>query len=350
MSQEEPSIADDIRSSMEESVEESTETTETPSEPPLSKETSARERDGAGRFVAQAAKAVQDGAPTTPDNTAQSPETAPEQLVAGPVKLTTEKPPSSWVPSAREMWKDIPDAVKSEIIRREQDSANQHHRFQEQFAPVQGLVNQINPYLQEAQSLGVDGIQFIHNTMSAERTLRTAAMPEKFQALLSIADQYGIPLRQIVNESVGQQVLATPTPGAALPPEIAQEFEAIKQWRSEQEYGQVLSQVEAWGANKEFFNDVRETMGKLVEAQMANNIDEAYEMACRMHPDVSKVMSQRSGQAQSQTSVVSRQVAAAGVAKAGGARATPKDEKPDADKSLHDEITEAFYANTSGRV
>ena len=184
-------IGADIRSSMEEAV------ADTPVETPvLSEEDNQRARDAAGRFVAaQKGEAVEE------------PVEAP---LDGPVKLTTEKPPSSWTPAARELWKDLPDAAKHEIIRREQDAANRSHILQEQYAPAEQVLQGLGSVLQEARNFGVDGVGYIRQTMETERILRTAEMPDKFQALLRVADTYGIPLREIVNQSVGQEVLKSP--------------------------------------------------------------------------------------------------------------------------------------------
>lgn len=321
--EQETSLEDDIRASFDEVAE---------VEPtPLSEETATRARDEAGKFIASKVE---------PEAT---PEIKPEE---GPITLTTEKPPSTWTPAARELWKDLPDAAKSEIIRREQDAANLNHRMQEQYAPLDHAFNELGTLFQEANQYGIDGAAYIRSTMETERVLRNGEMPDKFNALLSVADTYGIPLREIINQSIGKEVLQKPT--SALPPDIMNEINEIRQWRSEQEYRTVVNEVEGWGANREFFNDVRSIMADLVERQMVSNIDQAYDTACRMHPDVFNVLVQRSAQPAGQNSVVARQKQATGVSKTTAGRSAPTatSDKP---TTIEEDVREAFYAS-SGRV
>jgi len=326
-------IGEDIRSAMEEAVGESTETVaDTPVETPvLSEEDNQRARDAAGRFVA-----------------AQNGE-AEEAPLDGPVKLTADKPPSSWTPAARELWKDLPDAAKHEIIRREQDAANRNHSLQEQYAPAEQVLQGLGSVLQEARNFGVDGVGYIRQTMETERVLRTAEMPDKFQALLRVADTYGIPLREIVNQSVGQEVLRRPSQEAQVNPQIAAELAEIRQWREEQEFGQVVNQVEGWGAQKEFFEDVRNVMADLTERGMANNIEDAYDKACWMVPEVREVLLARNGQGATQNSVAQRQRAAVGVSKAPSKpNVALNTDNPNA--SIADTVRDAFYGGNGGRV
>jgi len=334
-------LNDDIRSAIEESMAEqpSQDTQPAAKEEPLSEAQATRQRDTQGRFIAQAAEKL---------NEAPTPEVQPED---GPVRLTVEKPPSSWTPAARELWKDLPDAAKSEIIRREQDSANRAHRMQEMVAPAENMFNSLKDVFMDAQQGGYDAVQQIRGAMDIERGLRSGDMPSRFQVLLAVADQYQIPLRQIINESVGQQVLQSPnqTEQAQIPPQIMQEIAEIKAWRSEQEYRTVANEVEGWGSNKEFFSDVRALMAELVERQMVRNIDDAYDMACRMHPEVFKVMMQRGSQPVQNASVMERQKAAAGVSKVSTGRSVPSKETPDEEKSIEDIVRESMYAS-NGRV
>lgn len=272
---------------------------------PEATETSIEEtvRDEAGRF-AKKQEAEATGAQVQPVA-----EAAPTE----PVALSTEKPPQSWTPAAREKWATLDPDIKAEIIRREEASANGVRQIQERFAPMQQLVDQMRPVAAEAQAAGSDPVNYIYNMAQSERTLRTADMPTKFNELLRIADQYGIPLRDVINKSVGQEVLKAPQQQQMqLPPEVQQELQYMRQWRENSERGQAVNTVESFGQNKDFFNDVRGVMADLVERGMAQNLDQAYDQACWMVPEVRQVMLARQGQTAAAGALTQKQAKAAG--------------------------------------
>ena len=327
-------IGSDIRAAME--------STEAEATPVLSEADNDRARDAAGKFVAKQAEAAAPVAETP----AEEPE---EEVVKGPVTLTTEKPPSSWKPIAREQWAALPDVVKAEVIRREQDSVNRNHQMMEQYAPLQQIAQGLGGVFQEAQQYGVNPVQHIAGVMDTERALRTAELPQKFDVLLQIADQYGIPLREIINRSVGQEVLKSPQQQQGVNPEIQRQLDEMREWRSNMEYQNVVADVEDYGSQQEFFADVRNIMAELVEKGLAQNLDEAYDRACWMHKDVREVLLARSGQGATQNSVASRQRAAVGVSKA-PSKPSVALTTDDPNASIADTVRDAFYGGTGGRV
>jgi hypothetical protein len=224
------------------------------------------------------------------------------------VTLTSEKAPSSWSPTVREKWTTLPEDVRSEIIRREEASAVGVRKLQEEMAPVRQLAENLTPFMQEAQQAGLDPHAYVQRTMQAERALRAQDPAQRFEALLSIADTYGIPLRQALG--VQQQVPAQQPVQAQLPPQVAQELEAMRGWRAQQEQAAVEQQISQFSTDKEFFEDVRATMGDLIEAGKAKGLEDAYEQACWMSPEVRKVLIQREKAGGTQEAIRQRQEAA----------------------------------------
>jgi hypothetical protein len=191
--------------------------------------------------------------------------------------------------------------------------------------------------------------------MTTERVLRTADLPTKFNQLLQIADQYGIPLRDIINQSVGQEVLKRPAQqAAALPPEVMRELQDIRQWRESMETGQLTqtigqfaAETDATGQLKhEFFNDVRETMADLIEMGRAADMQTAYEQAIWMHPEVRDVMLSR--QSRPQNKVAQRQLAATKVSLPAKGSVTV-DMEEDSD-DLHAMVAAEFRKANTGRL
>lgn len=253
-----------------------------------------------------------------------------------------EKAPTSWSPKVREQWGKLPEDIRKEIVRREEASVQGVRRLQEEFQPVRQFAEQLSPFIQEARHLGADPTQYIANVMVAERQLRSQDPNEKFNALLNIADTYGIPLRQYLG---GEQA-----PAPAIPPAVQQELAAMRQWR-EQEQAQTLQrQIEEFSAGAEFFNDVREQMAALLDAGTAKDLKDAYEQAIWINPEVREVMLQRQ-EAEKQKSAAAQRRAKATAASVDGGDAAGVDVAPDADDdSTAAIIREQFKAASSGRV
>jgi DNA mismatch repair ATPase MutL len=154
-----------------------------------------------------------------------------------------EKAPTSWSPKVREQWGKLPEDVRKEIVRREEASGQGVRKLQEEFQPVRQFAEQLSPFIQEARQLGADPTQYIANVMVGERSLRSQDPNEKFNALLNIADQYGIPLRQYLG---GEQPPAQSAP--AIPAAVQQELQAMRQWREQEQAQQLQSQIEEFSA------------------------------------------------------------------------------------------------------
>jgi hypothetical protein len=80
-----------------------------------------------------------------------------------------------------------------------------------------------------------------------------------------------------------------------------QGYQQREQYQQQQVQGQVAQEVNNFGTQNEFYNDVRGDMADLLD--MAANrgremsMDEAYNLACSNHPQISKIMSGRTSQA-----------------------------------------------------
>jgi hypothetical protein len=319
-------LQDDVRAAMEEVSQAADEAPAT--------ETVAR--DEAGKFAPKADE-VAAAAKLEPS---KEPEAPPAERL-----LTEDKPPRGWSPEAREKWTTIPEDIRSEIVRREEASAVGVRQLQERYQPYEQFVNNLGGYIQEASQAGIRADQYIDNVMQTERTLRTADVPGRFQAILAIADQYGVPLRDIINESVGQRVLPPAQPQqqrAQIPQEIMQELQEMRQWREEQQGGAVNSQIAEFSKHNEFFPEVHVQMANLIDANAAESLEEAYEMACWANPQIRGIMLQRED-------IKARQGVATGASvRPAGSVTVPS--TFDDDDDLEATVRKAFSSNVSGRV
>jgi len=268
---------------------------------------------------------------------------APEK--SGEVTLSEDRAPRGWSPASREKWNTLPEDIRAEIIRREEASAQGVRQLQENMAPAREFFQTLDPFLREADAAGVSAAGYISNVMSTERALRTSDLPGRFQAILQIADQYGVPLRDVINESVGQKIIPQPAPQPQMPPELFYEIQQMRQWREQQEKSTYETQIGEFAADKEFFADVTNVMASLIESGQAQTLQEAYDAACWANPTIREILMNRSGTSEG---AQRRRNAAGASIKPGGSMSVS--EAYDEEDDLSDTIRKAFVKTTSGRV
>jgi len=261
-------------------------------------------------------------------------------------EATDDKAPSSWSPKVREKWASVDPEVRAEISRVHQASLHGVQQLHEQYAPVKSFAESLAPYMREIAQLGMSPAQHIHNTMAAERQLRSQDPASKLDALLSIADTYGIPIRQYVSgqQVPPQQAQQAQQPQQQLPPEV-RELMAFKQQFERHTVEQQLAEV----SGKEFFSDVQDAMADIIEMGRASSMTEAYDLACLITPDVKAILDERAAKAAQGEQLKQRQQAAARISGAGeehGGIDVPGGNKDDSIRGL---LTEAL-GESSGRI
>lgn len=215
--------------------------------------------------------------------------------------LAKDKAPSGWVPKLRERWAEVPPDIRQEILRREEASAKGVQQLQEQFAPAQGFVQALMPFIQEAANNKQDPTAYFNNVMQSERRLRVGTDVERFQALVEIAEGYGIPLRQTINDALGREVIPPINKNQnALPREVQQELEEARRFRQQYEQQQQshvgkeeANAIAEFSKGNEFFEDVRDDMALLIESGRAKDLKEAYDQAVWVNPHTREIMMER---------------------------------------------------------
>lgn len=275
-------------------------------------------------------------------------EAKPEPEEAKPEQEGTwspEKAPTSWSPKVREQWGKLPEDVRKEIVRREEASVQGVRKLQEEFQPVRQFAERLTPVMQEARALGQDPAQYVVNLAVAERSLRSQDPNEKFNALLNIADQYGIPLRQYLG---GEQAPAQSAP--AVPAAVQQELQEMRQWREQEQAQQLQKQINEFSKDAEFFEDVRNDMAALLDAGAAKDLKDAYEKAIWANPEVREVLLAREAESKKKTAASQRRAKASSVSVEGADKPGLEVDLPDDDDSTAAIIREQFKAASSGRV
>lgn len=277
----------DLRSALESAFEksETSEPVEAKSEPqvqdatiPAEKvevKTETRSRDEAGKF-----KPV--------DKPIEKP-AEPAPVAEAPVR----KAPSSWKPAAQEAFLKAdrgesltPEEVKmltAEAERRESDFHKGVSEFKTHSDRARAYDQAIAPYQAHLQAMRVDAPTAIGALLKADYTLRNSDPATKAQYFQNLAKEYGIDLsnQEIPNYSPQEQFLMQQMQ------ELRQRQDSWQNSIAQQESERAQSALSQFTqAEKPHFEAVRNDMADLMQAGKAKTLEEAYDMAVWMRPDI----------------------------------------------------------------
>jgi len=225
---------------------------------------------------------------------------APTDEPAAPTPAEPEiKAPSSWKPEAKEAYikaergeqltaQEI-KLLTAEANRRESDYHKGLENYKSHAQRAREFEQALQPYQQTIQQMGLDGPTAAARMLQVEHTLRYADPATKAQMLNKIATDYGIDMGMA--QQVPQQ-----------DPQTQYLMQQLNELRNTQQMWQnTIQQQEREKANYELtnfsstgekthFEAVRNDMADLLEAGKAQSLEQAYEMAIWMRPDVRQTL------------------------------------------------------------
>ena len=222
---------------------------------------------------------------------------------------SNEKPPVGLSLEAREAWKDVPDAVKADIVKREKDYEKGIIQYSQQAKRAEGMDRALAPYQQYLQMNGGAG-QAIQTLLQTGSGLQMGSPQQKAQIVANLIKQFGVDIKSLDSMLVGE----APTPEVQQQNQFSQmldqrlgplqqqlqQYQQRDQYNQQQGQNEVAQEVNQFGTQNEFYSDVRGQMADLLD--MAANrgkemsMDEAYNLACASHPEISKIMNGRASQ------------------------------------------------------
>jgi hypothetical protein len=175
----------------------------------------------------------------------------------------------------------------------------------------EGLLKAAKPYEQFIVAEGSDPVQAAANMFNTAARLRIGTPFEKAQLITGLIQQFGIDIPTLdavlsgqmpaQQQQQQQQRMPQMPQGAEFrDPRFDQLMGAIEQ-RKAQRMNEMVStaqnEVATFGADKEFYEDVRLVMADLIEMNANRGIDlsleDAYIQACKLDDQISQVIAQR---------------------------------------------------------
>lgn len=208
------------------------------------------------------------------------------------VKPVEEKPvrraPNTWRKQAAEKWGSIDPDIQDEIERREADIRNGIEQYRSKAQAADAFEQAIAPYRATLNGFGIPPHEAIGRLLATEHGLRYGNAQQKAAAFRQLAADYGVELTGLAKEA--PQI----DPNlAALQQELGQLRSQLAQretFAQQSEMQRLNSQISEFAKSHPHFESVRESMGRLIEAGLATDLDEAYEKALWASPDLRQTL------------------------------------------------------------
>ena len=211
---------------------------------------------------------------------------------AAPTEEKTEedpvwrRPPASWKKDYHETWNLADDKLKQYAWQRESEmkAGVEPLISKAQFADQMQEV--LNPYMNTIQGLGIDAPKAVKALMEADHALRYSTPQEKRQYFARLAQSYGVNLNEMGNDLPQQAVDPTIY---ALQNELNNVRGEVQGWKQQQEQQQnqaLLGEINNFSQKAEHFEEARPAMIQLLQSGMATDLDDAYDKAIRLNPEL----------------------------------------------------------------
>jgi hypothetical protein len=233
----------------------------------------ARSRDDSGRFAKPAKVEAQ-------------PEAEPEEP---PV---WKRPPASWKKDFHEVWQKADPKMQEYAWQREEQMRAGVEPLLSKAQFADAMQEAIQPYMNTIQGLGLQPEKAVAALMEADHKLRTSDPQTKMQYFMQLAQSYGINLGAMQPQAPG----AAPTQASGIDPMVYQLQNELNQvrgevmgWKQQQEMMEnqtLLNEINQFSLKADHFEDVRPTMIQLLQSGVAQTLDEAYDKAIRLDPDL----------------------------------------------------------------
>lgn len=238
-----------------------------------------------------------------PDGKFVSPNAAKPVLTAPEPEAPWRKPPNSWKKDHHETYGVLPPQIQEYVHQREMEMQKGVGEARTKAVFADQVNKVVEPYLDNIRRNGVDVPTAIQYLLSADHTLRNGDQNQKVQYMAQLCRQYGIDF---------QSVLGTAAPHAtsenaalvALQNKLAQfeaNMEAERKAKEDADNQSLLKQIEDFSHNKPHFAQVRSSMAGLLQSGLAKTLDEAYDKAIRLDPDLSQDSARQAAEARKQT-------------------------------------------------
>lgn len=297
-----PEIADDIdskshRVSIEDALRDSFDDAEKPPEerkyPLKSEAAKKRPRDDKGTFTPKDKEPKAVEAPIQAAPVEQVPTTTPTEKPV--VSTAPEQAPSSWSTEAKAQWASIPPAVQQAALKREKEMSEGSVKYKADLQRYQEIDAVMAPRHTLLQQAGRTPAQAIDQMWRWHDMLSNPAYRD--QALVQLARDYGITNFPSTGQQINQQQAVPnqhPTDITRFMAPVQQQVQSLAQTIEALQAKELKNEIASFANAKDqagnllrpHFEKAKSFMSKLLEKEIAPDLETAYQMAIRADKDV----------------------------------------------------------------
>ncbi len=274
------SVRDELQKAFAKAKEEPTERLEKP------KAAVTKPRAEDGKFVKDVKPKVE--SKTEKVDSAKNASTEHKSFAATPT-AGLETAPRSYTNAVKAKWAELPEDVRQELIKREKDVETGFTKVDEERHLGRQMKDIINPYMPVIQSMGYSAPNVVQSLLNSAYILKTGTPEQKLQHLQQIAESYGINPAELTKQnsqpSIDPTVAALMREMAQLKGERQQEL-TTKQQQEKEVVNQTIREFAADTEAHPHFEAVRQRMAALLNANQAQNLQDAYEQAIYADPNI----------------------------------------------------------------
>jgi hypothetical protein len=229
-------------------------------------------RDAAGRFAGKQ----------------KQPEVTEEPQIEGDPPVW-RRPPASWKKDYHEIWQKADPKMQEYAWQREEQMRAGVEPLLSKAQFADAMQEAIQPYMTTIQGLGLSPDKAVAALMDADHKLRNSDPQTKLAYFQQLAQSYGINLGAMQGQA-GQMPQQTVDPNVwALQNELNKVRGEVMGWKQQQEMVEnqsLLSEINQFSLKAEYFEDVRPTMIQLLQSGVAQTLEDAYDKAVRLDPNL----------------------------------------------------------------
>lgn len=258
------------------------------------------------------------------------------------------EPPKSWKKEAQAEWQKLPESLRAEVFRREEDFHKGIAHYK-QFSDIGTTLHKvIEPYSQMIIQAGHNAPALIGDLLSMQKVMTTGSKQERAAMAMQILQNTGVSLEEL--QQVPQQPAVDPNIAALIQKvqSLEGQLTSQSQQREQAELQDVNAEVEKFRTDgkHEHFSAVALDMSALLAQGRASDLQDAYDKAVWANPETREKQLQKHKQElarkQADEATAARKAAGANVARRG---TPPVPTKPG---TIEDTIRQKYRQLTGG--
>lgn len=238
--------------------------------------------------------------PVVSETVIETTEVSPPEVVTpasdtpAPVETTPQEPtvevapaPASWKGEAKQVWADLPEKARNEVLRREANI----NRVLAENAEVRNFATPMHEVTQRHSERitewGLPPAQVFDMLLEADRMLSTAEPVSRAQYMAKLIKDYGVDIRAL-DDALSGATPAVPDVSRQVQMQVDAALAPFRKYQQEEQQSQqqaVQDGIDSMTDNPNYpqFEDVREEMADLIEIKAKRglylSLDEAYSLA-----------------------------------------------------------------------